>query len=180
MVLKKLWSVIGLFIIAQTFLFAQQPADIFNVKDFGAKGDGYTLDTKSFANTIAACVKAGGGTVYVPNGKFVIGTVQLFSNINLMLSPGTVIVASADNNDFLFQKDYGFTGSGGGDLPGVFFRDHADNISITGTGVIDGNAGAFMYMDSVQVNGDDLQYTRQGKDYLDRPKGNDEAPVMWK
>jgi polygalacturonase len=180
MIYKKLLAGICLCFIAQMPLYAQQPADSFNVMSFGAKGDGHTLDTKSFANTIAACVKAGGGTVYVPTGKFVLGTVQLFSNIHLLLSPGAVIMASPDNGDFLLQKDYGFSGSGAGDKLGILFADHADNISITGTGVIDGNAGAFMYMDSAQVNGDDLRYTRQGQYYLKKLKDNSEAPVMWK
>ena len=161
-------------------LYAQQQSDYFNVKSYGAVGDGQTLDTKSFVNTIAACVKAGGGTVYVPTGKFVIGTVQLFSNIHLVLSPGAVLVASPDNNNFLQQKDFGFSGSGASDKLGLLFADHADNVSITGFGAVDGNSQAFMYPDSVQVNGDDLNFTRQGKAYLDAPKGNREAPVMWK
>jgi polygalacturonase len=180
MIYKKIFLGICLYFMVQIPLYVQQQADSFNVKSFGALGDGYTLDTKSFADAIAACVKAGGGTVYIPTGKFVIGTVQLFSNIHLLLSPGAVIMASPDNNDFLLQKNYGFSGSGSGDRLGILFADHAENVSITGSGVIDGNAQAFMYSDSVQVNGDDLSYTRQGKSYLKSPKDNKEAPVMWK
>jgi len=181
MICKKiLLTGLYLFLVGQLPLYAQQPADSFNVKSYGALGDGQTLDTKSFVSTIAACVKAGGGTVYVPNGKFVIGTVQLFSNIHLLLSPGAVLVASPDNNNFLQQKDFGFSGSGASDKLGLLFADHAENVSITGFGAIDGNSQAFMYQDSVQANGDDLSHTRQGKAYLDAPKGNREAPVMWK
>lgn len=161
-------------------LYAQTLTESFNVKNFGAEGDGSTIDTKSFTAAIGACVKAGGGTVYVPTGKFVIGTVQLFSNINLMLSPGAVLLASPNKDDFLLQKDYGFSGSGAGDKLGLLFANNAENVSITGTGAIDGNSTAFMYADSVQVNGDDLSYTRQGKAYLNNPDGNKEAPMMWK
>jgi|SRR6185503_11870310 len=178
---KKIFlSVLCLFLMAPLAIYAQQPADSFNVKSYGALGDGKTLDTKSFVSTIAACVKAGGGTVYVPSGTFVIGTVQLFSNIQLVLSPGAVLMASPDNNNFLQQKDFGFSGSGASDKLGLLFADHAENVSITGFGAIDGNSQAFMYQDSVQANGDDLSFTRQGKAYLDAPKGNREAPVMWK
>jgi polygalacturonase len=177
---KIFFAVFCLYFMAQLPLYAQTGEGSFNVKSFGALGDGHTTDTKSFTAAITACVKAGGGTVYVPAGKFMIGTVQLFSNINLMLSSGAVLVASPNRDDFLLQKDYGFSGSGAGDKLGILFATHAENVSITGSGVIDGNAKAFMYDDSVQVNGDDLSYTRQGKSYLDHPADNKEAPIMWK
>jgi polygalacturonase len=155
---------------------------VFNIKDYGATGDGHTLDTKGINNAIAACVKAGGGTVLVPPGTFVTGTFRLFSNINLFLSPGAVILASENEDNYLLQTDYGFSGSGaGGKRLGIIFADHADNVSITGPGIIDGNAAAFMYMDSVQVSSEqDWKYTRQGKDFMKPAKGNREAPVMWK
>ena len=154
----------------------------FNIKNYGATGDGCTLDTKGFDNAIAACVKAGGGTVFVPPGTFVIGTIRLFSNINLQLSSGAVLLASENPNDYLLQADFGFSGSGaGGKTLGLIFADRAENVSISGSGIIDGKAEAFMYMDSVQVSGEaDRKYTRQGKGYLTPINGNKEAPVMWK
>ncbi len=155
---------------------------VFNIKNYGANGNGTSLDTKAFDNAIAECVKAGGGTVFVPPGTFVIGTVRLYSNVNLELSPGAVLLASANSDDYLQQSDFGFTGSGaGGKKLGLIFADHAENVSITGSGIIDGRAEAFMYMDSVQVSGEnDRKYTRQGKAYLTPVNGNKEAPVMWK
>ncbi len=155
---------------------------IFNIKNYGATGDGRTLDTKAINSAIAACVKAGGGTVLVPAGIFVTGTFRLYSNINLMLSAGAVIMASPNTNDYLFQADYNFSGSGaGGKKLGIIFADNAENVSITGTGTIDGNAAAYMYMDTVQVSSDeDRKYTRQGKNYMNAVDGNKDAPVMWK
>jgi polygalacturonase len=163
--------------------YAQGPADgFYNIKHYGATGDGHTLDTKGFNSAIAACVKAGGGTVFVPPGTFVTGTVRLFSNIELRLSPGAVILASGSTDDYLLQADYGFGGSGaGGKKLGIIFAGNAENVSITGTGVIDGNAAAFMYMDSVQVSSpDDRKYSRQGTAYMAPVHSNNEAPVMWK
>jgi polygalacturonase len=126
--------------------FAQANA-VFNIKDYGASGDGRTLDTKGINKAVEACVKAGGGTVLVPPGVFVTGTFRLYSNINLFLSPGAVIMASENEDNYLMQSTYGFSGSGaGGKRLGIIFADHAENVSITGSGVIDGNAGAFMMM----------------------------------
>jgi polygalacturonase len=181
--LVKSYFILLWFCITGLSSYGQGAADgFFNIKNYGAIGDGHTLDTKAFNNAIAACVKAGGGTVLVPPGTFVTGTFQLFSNIDLFLSPGAVIKASENTNDYLMQTDYGFSGSGaGGKKLGLIFVNDAQNISITGTGIIDGNAAAYMYMDSVQVSSDeDRKYTRQGKGYMNTVNGNKEAPVMWK
>ncbi len=170
-------------ICALTYFQSYAQADgIFNIKNYGATGDGHTVDTRGVNNAIAACVKAGGGTVLVPAGTFVTGTFQLFSNINLLLAPGSVILASENTNDYLLQTDYGFSGSGaGGKKLGIVFAVNAVNVSITGTGTIDGRASSFMYMDSVQVSSpEDSKYARQGSRYMNTDKDRDEAPVMWK
>ena len=134
---------------------------VFNVKDYGAAGDGRTLDTKAIDKAIAACVKSGGGTVVIPAGKFVTGTVRLYSNVELHLNPGAILWASDNTNDYLLQQDYGFSGSGaGGKKLGIVFADRAENVSITGIGIIDGRSEAYMYPDSVQVSGEEDSNTR--------------------
>src|ERR1022692_1896737 len=52
-------------------------ARIYDIRDFGAKGDGVTLDTKALQSAIDACNKDQGGTVLVPAGTFVIGTTEI-------------------------------------------------------------------------------------------------------
>src|SRR3990170_3691595 len=58
---------------------------VYNIRDFGAKGDGKTLDTAALQAAIDACTRDGGGTVLVPSGTFVIGTTELKSNVTLHL-----------------------------------------------------------------------------------------------
>src|ERR1700722_13625649 len=53
----------------------------YSIRDFGAKGDGVTLDTAALQAAVDACTRDGGGTVVVPAGTFVIGTVELKSNV---------------------------------------------------------------------------------------------------
>ncbi|HEY4110592.1 glycosyl hydrolase family 28 protein, partial [Puia sp.] len=164
-------------------LQGQGPAGaVFNIRTYGAKGDGRTNDTRAIDKAIAAGVKAGGGVIVVPAGVYVIGTVRLYSNIQLHLQPGSVLLASDNTNDYLLQKDYGFCGSGAGGIKlGLIFADRAENVSITGTGIIDGRSEAYMYADSVQVSGEeDSKYTRQGTGYMNAPEGKAEAPLMWK
>ncbi len=161
---------------------------VFNIRHYGAKGDGATSDTRAIDKTIAACVRAGGGTVYVPAGIFVTGSVQLFSNVNLFLETGAVLLGSGDSSEYLIQKDFGFTNYGAGNKLGLVFAVHAENVSITGFGTIDGNPAGSLYMDSLQYSSpSDWQFTRQGRNYMMSPGDpavpaydRKEAPVMWK
>src|ERR1019366_2384872 len=62
---------------------------VYNVRDYGAVGNGTTDDTTSLTNTLAAAVAAGGGTVYLPPGTYkVTSTITLVSNI-LIRGAGT-------------------------------------------------------------------------------------------
>jgi polygalacturonase len=77
----------------------------FNILDFGAKGDGKTVNTSAINQAIAACAKAGGGTVHVPAGEFRTGTVLLLSNVNLHLDSGAILKGSDDLGDYLKEGE---------------------------------------------------------------------------
>ncbi len=68
----------------------------FNIKDFGAKGNGVGKDTNAIQAAVDNAEKNGGGVVYVPAGKHLCGSIELFDNITLELSPGAEIIASDD------------------------------------------------------------------------------------
>jgi len=87
---------IGSCLLATTTARAISPgATGYNVKDYGAKGDGITLDSKAINNTIDAAAKAGGGTVLLPAGNYLSGSIHLKSNISLYLDQGAVIWAQS-------------------------------------------------------------------------------------
>ena len=130
---------------------------IYNVRDFGAKGDGKTLDSQAINAAIEAAVKDGGGQVMLPAGTYLSGSIRLKSNIDLHLSAGCTILA-ADPKDFRGSK-LPLGGDGGGlyDDSESFggFPEYQDgghtyfhnsliwaegqtNVSITGHGMIDG------------------------------------------
>jgi len=58
-------------------------SETYNIKDYGAVGDGATLNTTAFEKAIAACSAAGGGTVIIPPGLWLTGPIELKSNINM-------------------------------------------------------------------------------------------------
>jgi polygalacturonase len=69
-------------------------ASSFNVRDFGATGDGKKLDTLAINKAIAAAAVAGGGTVHVPAGTYLCYSIHLKSNVRLQLVSGTIILAA--------------------------------------------------------------------------------------
>src|SRR5258707_8262253 len=68
----------------------------FSISDFGARGDGASLDTAAINATIETCSTNGGGQVLFPPGRYLSGTVHLRSHINLFLAPGAVLVGSTN------------------------------------------------------------------------------------
>src|SRR5215475_11589564 len=69
-------------------------ARVYNIRDFGAKGDGTTLDSAAVQAAIDACNGDKGGTVLVPAGNFVVGTLELKSNVTLHLTAQGCLLGS--------------------------------------------------------------------------------------
>jgi hypothetical protein len=71
-----------------------------NVRDFGAKGNGVDKDHPAIQRAIDRCAELGGGTVWVPAGRYLCGTIVLKSHIRLFLDAGAVILGSPDPEDY--------------------------------------------------------------------------------
>jgi hypothetical protein len=114
-------------------------ARIYNVRDYGAKGDGKTLDTAAIQKAIDACNVDKGGMVLFPAGDYLSGTLELKSYITLHLSAAAKLLGSPKREDYTAGKG---VPSGNGNI--VFlFAVKAENLSIEGKGTIDGNGLAF-------------------------------------
>jgi polygalacturonase len=77
-----------------TCAYGQDTAGAFDVKAYGAKGDGKTLDTAAINKAIDAAAAAGGGRVYFPAGSFLTYSIRLKSSVSLYLSDGATILAA--------------------------------------------------------------------------------------
>lgn len=118
---------------------------LYNIRDFGAKGDGVTLDTAALQAAIDACNKNQGGTVLVPAGVFVIGTVQMKSNVTLHIAAQGKLLGSADGKQYYAAEAIPLTGDStlnDGNV-GLIFAVGADNVTIEGSGMIDGQGAQF-------------------------------------
>jgi len=140
-------------------------ARTYNIRDFGAKGDGTTLDTDAVQAAIDACTKDQGGTVLVPAGVFVIGTVELKSNVTLRLAASAKLLGTADGKQYRHADAIPLSGDstlGDGNV-GLIFAIKAENVTIEGHGTIDGQGAQFHspargVMPPAGISGDNRPY----------------------
>lgn len=118
---------------------ATTSAKVFNVKSFGAAGDGVAMDTTAIQDSIDACHDAGGGIVRVPAGDFQIGTIVLKSNITLSLDHGANLLGSLNKDDYTTK---GLDDPREGGPHCLIYANGATNVAIEGLGVIDGRGTA--------------------------------------
>lgn len=117
-------------------------ADTISIADFGAKGDGHFLNTKSINHAIEAQAGKGGGVVMVPAGLWLTGPVTLKSNINLFLAPGSTLLFTRDFDQYpLVEGNWEGLPQMRNQSP--ISATNATNIAITGCGIIDGNGDAW-------------------------------------
>ena len=116
---------------------------IYNVRNYGAKGDGKTLDHFAINKAINACVIGGGGTVLLPPGTYLCGSIRLQSNINLKIDVGATILGApeemiaydpAEPFPFKQYQDGGHTYFHNS----LIWGENLKNVSITGRGMING------------------------------------------
>ncbi len=116
-----------------------------NVRGFGARGDGKTLDTAAINRAIDAASRSGGGTVYFPPGTYLSFSIRLKSNITLYLDNGATILAadSAEHkgsydlpepNEWDMYQDFGHSHWQNSLMWGIGI----ENFAIVGQGMIDG------------------------------------------
>ena len=119
----------------------------YNVRDFGAVGDGRAKDTVAIQKAVDACSAAGGGTVEVPPGLYLSGTIYLKSHVDFYVGPGATIKGSPDKEDYnaadAFPQNAASKteNASGGHL---FVCLEQKNVTLRGPGTIDGNAQSFL------------------------------------
>src|SRR6185437_2883561 len=141
---------IATLVLSQTIFFHSFAADsndksYFNVRNYGAVGDGKNLDSPAIDKAIQAAAEAGGGTVYLPPGTYLSGTIHLASNIHLLIDMGATILAAPQKMNAYDEPEH-WEGTAYQDGGHTYFRNSLiygeglTNISITGEGMINGTA----------------------------------------
>jgi len=109
-------------------------AKLCDARTYGAKADGVTKDTKAIQAAVDACASAGGGMVRLSGGTFLTGPVVLKSNITLEIAKDAVLLGSPDRADYPMVPFAGHQ-----TVQPLVSAVNAENVAITGEGVIDGN-----------------------------------------
>jgi polygalacturonase len=119
-------------------------AKTYNVREYGATGDGTTIDSRAINAAIEAAAADGGGTVYIPAGEYACYSIRLASHINLYLEQGAKIVAAfpteregfdtAEENEHNRYQDFGHSHWKNSLIWGIGLED----ITISGPGLIYG------------------------------------------
>lgn len=128
--LLLLWAAISLY------------AAEYNVRHFGAKGDGITLDSHAINAAIDTAVAHGGGKVVVPAGTYLSGSIRMKSNIELHLEAGCTLLATSDKRAYDPSEAFNFPEYQDGGHTyfhnSLIWADGQENVSVTGPGRIDG------------------------------------------
>ena len=116
----------------------------YNVVDFGARGDGATVNTESIQKAIDKCNEDGGGTVVFPNGNFMSATIFIKSNVSLFLNEGATLKGVADMKAYkqVYRNNYAF-----------IYSEGQENIGIMGRGTIHGHGEHPVFQSDDHFNG---------------------------
>lgn len=128
--------------------FSTGAVDFYNVKDFGATGDGKSVDSPAIDSAINFAATRGGGTVLIPAGEYLCFSIHLKSNIELKISSGaTLVAAHMDEHpgaydepeynrwgDSLQYQDFGHSHFHNS----LIWGENLVNVSISGSGLIYG------------------------------------------
>jgi polygalacturonase len=164
--MKKNVIIFILFVLASIESYAEN----YNVKDFGALSNGKDLTTVHIQSAIDKCYADGGGIVLVPKGEYLVGTLNLKSNVEFHIETGAIIKATTDLTKYQIHNEQ---------PAGVFYTEDSHDVSITGQGKIYGQGIEFMYRDSAKViRGEVNNYIRQKYDFRKVEKGLGDGPLM--
>ena len=116
------------------------PAHDFIITDYGAIGNGKFDCTEAIKLTIAACQAAGGGRVIIPEGDFLTGAIHLKNNVNLHLTENAKLLFSTDTDKYLPVVHTRYEGVECLNYSPLIYAYQQQNLAITGTGKLDGQA----------------------------------------
>lgn len=116
------------------------PKRDFDVRWYGAVGDGQVDCTAAFAQAIDACSRSGGGRVIVPPGTYLTGAIHLKSGVNLHLQRGAVVVFTTNLSAYLPLVFSRYEGTELMNYSPLVYALDQRNIAVTGRGVLDARA----------------------------------------
>lgn len=125
--LRQLYRIMLLWAVANVAAHAQT----FSIADYGAVADGTTYSTAAIQAALDDCRDKGGGTVLIPTGTYLTGSIQVYSYTRLQLAPGATLLGSKRLEDYDEER------------PHLIWGDSIERFRLSGDGVIDGQGESF-------------------------------------
>jgi len=141
-ILTPLWLSCAILLLACGPAIAAGHAQ-FDISQYGALADGKTVNTKAIQTAIDRCAAAGGGTLVIPKGEFISGSLFLKPGVNVELREGAVLKCSTNPQDFELRKGIRFEGHFEEWTTDLLNAEHTDHLRITGPGMLNGNGSAY-------------------------------------
>lgn len=113
------------------------PARDFSITRYGAKPDDVKANTAAFAKAFAACSKAGGGRVVVPDGTWLTGPIHFLSGVELHLADGARILFDDDPQLYLPAVKTSWEGMECYNYSPLIYAYECENVAISGAGTIE-------------------------------------------
>jgi polygalacturonase len=136
-------AVLALWLLPAVNGAASPSSKVFNVREFGAAGDGSTLDTKAIQKALDACGQAGGGTVQFPAGTYLSQPLTLRDKTTVLLEAGATLLATTNQSDFMKVFGDWLKAGSSGDFNPLIGGKKLTDITLTGSGTIDGNGAVW-------------------------------------
>ena len=130
-------------LLAVLLSFNTYSRNVFNVRDYGAMGDGTTLDTAAIQKAIDACSAAGGGVVDFPPGIYLSQPIVIHGRTTVKLNTGATLQATTNYTDFMKTPGVWFTGHSNDDFIPFILGTNLTDVTITGGGTIDGGGAVW-------------------------------------
>ena len=125
--LRQLYGLMLLWAVANVAAHGQT----FNISDYGAVADGTTYSTAAIQAALNDCRDRGGGTVLIPTGTYLTGSIQVYSHTRLQLAAGATLLGSKGLENY--DEEH----------PHLIWGDSIERFRLTGDGVIDGQGESF-------------------------------------
>jgi polygalacturonase len=143
LVMRLIHSVACVLAFLTISLTAAAGTKVFDVRQFGARGDGKTFDTEAIQKALDECGQANGGTVKISRGTYLSRPLTVRARTTILLEEGATLLASPTQSDFLKGGgDWLKATNSGAFIPLISGKDLVD-VTFTGKGTIDGNGAVW-------------------------------------
>jgi polygalacturonase len=141
--MKILFTVLAAVLLTDFLTTGAAAQTVYDVRTYGAQGDGHAMDTKAIQQALDTCGQAGGGIVHFTAGTYLSQPVVVHSHTTLQLDPGATLLATTNQSDFMKTPGDWLQAASSSDFIPFIGGKNLTDVTITGGGIIDGSGSVW-------------------------------------